>query len=688
MRDMIYDIETYPNVFTIAFKDTKTHKTRVFEMSDWVNDWAEFKAFAKECANGMTRWVGFNNYAFDYPVVHYMLANFKVGTSGSELARQAKIKATRLIECSKEEKHLQMIWDNNHIVPQVDLFKIHHFDNVARATSLKVLEFNMQSHVVEDLPYHHEKVLTKEERDVLVKYNLHDVDQTYQFYLKSADMIAFREKLSKKYSRNFLNHNDTKIGKDFFIMELEAAGVKCYTFGEDGRKPIQTKRPVIAIKDVIFPYIRFQRPEFRAVLRWLQRQRITQTKGVFTELTDFHEISDYIDHDEIKLKIRGKTGKVQSKNLRTIKFPTELVTLDEKILYAKSKYEVVSVELSHLHVVVDGFKFDFGTGGIHGSVDSTIVCADGDNEIIDDDVISLYPSIGIANGLFPKHLSNKFCEIYAQLKKDRVGYAKGTPENAMLKLALNGVYGDSNNQFSPFYDPQYTMAITVNGQLMLCMLAEMLMTVPSVKVIQINTDGVTYKVKSSDVEKTEALKKEWENITKLDLERADYSRMFIRDVNNYIGEYTDGKLKRKGAYEYEIDWHQNHSSLVVQKAVEAHLTKDTPIREFIESHDDVYDFMLRTKIPRTSRLMCGDVQVQNVTRYYMSTDGGALTKIMPPLPKNPDKERHIGVNKGFKATPMNTMGEVINIDHTWYIERAEALTTPLISGAFNDLMNS
>jgi len=48
----------------------------------------------------------------------------------------------------------------------------------------------------------------------------------------------------------------------------------------------------------------------------------------------------------------------------------------------------------------------------------------------------------------------------------------------MLKLALNGTFGDSNNIYSVFYDPQFTMAITVNGQLMLCMLAERLMTIP------------------------------------------------------------------------------------------------------------------------------------------------------------------------------------------------------------------
>ena len=54
-------------------------------------------------------------------------------------------------------------------------------------------------------------------------------------------------------------------------------------------------------------------------------------------------------------------------------------------------------------------------------------------------------------------------DVYNQRKS----FAKGTAENAMLKLALNSVYGDSNNKYSVFYDPKYTMNITINGQLSL-----------------------------------------------------------------------------------------------------------------------------------------------------------------------------------------------------------------------------
>jgi hypothetical protein len=648
MKDLIWDIETYPNVFSICFYNPEKDAIRMFEMSDWKNDWKDFQKFTNNCSNGFVRWVGFNNYYFDYQVIHACLQKFKMGEfKGADIARFAHQKANELIRSSKDEKFTSIVWDNNHIVPQVDLFRIHHFDNVARATSLKVLEFNMRSDTIEDLPFDPQIPLTAEQRLVLLKYNEHDVRETYKFYLKSLDMIKFREELSLKYNKNFLNFNDTKIGKEYFIMELEKAGVNCFKIDDDGRKPIQTKRDKIRINDIIFPYVKFERPEFNAVLEWLREQTITQTKGVFTELDDLGNLAQYA-------------------NLKTVK-----------------------KKIKNLNCIVDGFQFDFGTGGIHGSINPTIVEEDDNFALLDFDVTSLYPSIAIVNQVYPKHLTRKFCDIYGQMKKDRVSYPKGSPENAMLKLALNGVYGDSNNQFSPFFDPQYTMTITINGQLLLCMLAEKLMEISGVKLVQINTDGVTVKVPRSKIAEIEAANKKWMELTKLDLERADYKRMFIRDVNNYIGEYTNGKLKRKGAYEYEIGWHQNHSALVVQKVVEEHLVKGTSVPDLINYHmimGQVHDFMLRTKVPRTSRLMWGDTKIQNTTRYYMSKTGRQLTKIMPPLAKNPGKERPIKIHDGWKVTHMNTMREVSDIDPRWYIEEAEKLVAPLYDGMLNEMM--
>jgi hypothetical protein len=48
---------------------------------------------------------------------------------------------------------------------------------------------------------------------------------------------------------------------------------------------------------------------------------------------------------------------------------------------------------------------------------------------------SYYPSLAIANGLYPEHLGEAFVKVYADMKNDRTSFKKGTPENAMLKLA-------------------------------------------------------------------------------------------------------------------------------------------------------------------------------------------------------------------------------------------------------------
>ncbi|MGL4203784.1 MAG: hypothetical protein ACRCTT_20355, partial [Enterobacter roggenkampii] len=181
------------------------------------------------------------------------------------------------------------------------------------------------------------------------------------------------------------------------------------------------------------------------------------------------------------------------------------------------------------------------------------------------------------------------------------------------------------------YDPMYTMKITINGQLSLCMLVEQLIKVPGLRMIQCNTDGITFHCPIEYVDHAHNLRLWWEQLTKLELEEVRYSRFFIRDVNNYIAEYEDGHLKRKGAYEYKREWHKDHSALVVVKAVEAHLVRGEDIAAFIFSHTDPFDFMIRGKVNRDCSLHMVyqngyQEQLANTIRYYVSNTGGALIK--------------------------------------------------------------
>jgi len=404
-RDFIFDIETYPNVFTLAVEHVDSDLQWMFEISDWRNDAQEIIQFLHWLSSGNCRMVGFNNIGFDYPVLHDLV---KIG---KPTAKTLYDKAMAIINSqNSDNRWAHQVFPSDRYVEQIDLFKIHHFDNKARMTSLKVLEFNMRSDNIEDLPFPVGTVLNQAQCEVLKTYNKHDVAQTKKFYFETLEMIEFREELTTKYSKDFMNHNDTKIGRDFFIMKLEQSGVQCFEYGANGRQPRQSPRPQLALKDCILPWISFTTPEFNQMLEWLKQQVITETKGVFKGLT----------------------------------------------------------------TRVNGFEFVFGLGGIHGSIENKVYTATDKMMIIDADVSSMYPNIAIQNRFYPEHLGVTFCNIYKDLYEQRKSHAKGTTENAMLKLALNGVYGDSNNKFSVFYDPKFTMSITLNGQLLLCLLAETL----------------------------------------------------------------------------------------------------------------------------------------------------------------------------------------------------------------------
>ena len=682
--DWVYDIETYPNCFTFTAVCADNSRTHVYECSSRKNDVSQLFEFLDMLHDKRHRMVGFNNKGFDYPVLHELLEvrAKAVTVSGKAVAKKAYKVAQDLISVQAEHNNSRL----KEYVKQVDLFKIHHFDNKARATSLKMIEFNMKSDSIEDLPFPVGTELTDGEIDVLLKYNMHDVVKTLDFYNISLNSIRFRDELSKKYKRDFTNHNDTKIGKDYFIMQLEKTMPdSCYKKDTTGKKVInQTKRPLIAIKDCLFTYYDFQRPEFQAIFNWFKKQTITETKGVFSDITadKLDRVSMFADMNVMRKKFKADQI---DEELAVFKAAYPAGWIDKVELKAKKKgqptysYWYCWDEAETLNVVVDGFRFDFGTGGIHGSVSSCIVAESDTHQIIDADVSSMYPNIAIANRVFPEHLTDRFCDIYKDVYEQRKSYPKASAENAMLKLALNGVYGDSNNQYSPFYDPQYTMTITINGQLSLCLLAEKLLTIEGLSLVQVNTDGVTVLCPRNMMDKYNAICEAWQQQVGLQLEYASYSKMIIRDVNNYLAFYTDGKVKRKGSYQYEgLGWHQNQGGLVIPMAAEAKMIYGTDIKDFVQNHKDMYNFMLRTKVPRNSKLMLvmedgSEIQQQNICRYYACKDGGKLVKIMPALVEG-GEDRRLSIDSSWNVKTCNNIKDFGNdIDYDYYIAEAEKL---------------
>ncbi len=690
-----YDFETYPDIFTAAFEHITTGEKWFFEISEERNDHTEFCDFIYMLSDNCASMVGYNNIGFDYPILHMIV------TQGVNDYYTIFEKCQAIINSFNPWDHV--VWESKWLVNQIDLYKIHHFDNNARRTSLKVLEFNMRSHNIEDLPFTPAQPVGRHNFPVLRHYNKHDVTETIKFYWHTVGALEMRAELSAKHNRNFTNHNDTKIGKDYFIMKL-GDDICYYRDANNKKHPRQSIRNSINLDDVVFNYIQFDRPEFNGILNYFKAQTITQTKGVFNDVPMTSEQALAADHSTIKV---SAINPVLVKQIVDCTDDTKQRAKEKKALRSAIAYNrpvklsmvyeyMIDPPLhtfkylaSNLNCVVNGFGYDFGTGGIHGSVSSQTVVSDANHIILDIDVKSYYPNIGIKNKLYPEHLGAGFCDVYSDVYDQRVATVKKSPENAMLKLALNGVYGDSNNVYSPFYDPAYTMAITINGQLLLCMLAEKLIACELVEMIQINTDGLTIKIPRALEQWVNEICDWWEKFTLLELERVEYNRMFIRDVNNFIGEFTDGSLKRKGAYAHnrddqgELPWNKDHGGLVIKKAAQAALVDGIDPADFIKSHNDYLDFMFRAKVPRSSCLVGdlngADVPLANITRYYVTDDRGVgLVKIMPPLAKNPTKERRIGICVGWNVAPCNNLSDIcLPINYDYYIQEAHKLIDPL-----------
>jgi hypothetical protein len=322
-----------------------------------------------------------------------------------------------------------------------------------------------------------------------------------------------------------------------------------------------------------------------------------------------------------------------------------------------------------------GLSFKFGLGGLHGSRAKVTYRADDDHEIIDVDVTSYYPTLALANGLAPEHLHDVFGPVYQDLFAMRMATPKKSPDNKALKLSLNGVFGDSGSKHSPFLDVAFMLGITVNGQLLICMLAEPLSAIPGVEIIQVNTDGVTLHAPRSARPQIEAVISWWEQGTRLKLEQTNYSAFWIRDVNNYLAMELDGKVKRKGAYEHEKDWWEDPSALAIARATErcliAGATPEDAIREQYAA--DPWGFLLRVRAKGRDRFEFGGFPIQKTVRYYLSTSGLPLVKIMPPLPGKENMRRN-SIEKGQLVRLANTFnGSLIDVDLDWYTREVAKL---------------
>lgn len=236
-------------------------------------------------------------------------------------------------------------------------------------------------------------------------------------------------------------------------------------------------------------------------------------------------------------------------------------------------------------------------GGLHGAIAQYA----GEGYFINVDVESYYPAEMIAHELLSRNVQDP--SKFKGIRDHRIElkHAKD-PRQKALKLVINGTFGASKDKFNALYDPRQANMVCVNGQLMLIDLMHKLVRDAAAEIIQSNTDGVLIRMPDgfdggpdAFYDRVDDVAYEWEHRTGMGLEFDEFTRVYQKDVNNYVLVAADGSMKTKGAYVKKLG-PLDYDLAVVNKALVEYMVHGVPVEDTIMSDDDLIDYQRVVKV--------------------------------------------------------------------------------------------
>lgn len=256
--------------------------------------------------------------------------------------------------------------------------------------------------------------------------------------------------------------------------------------------------------------------------------------------------------------------------------------------------------------MICGIPHTLAWGGLHGATGEIKYKKDGRQYIVNkpyhgkgiflmSDVTSYYPSLQLRYKFGYRNMGNP--ENFEKIHNENLRFKKMGDKKARLpyKIADNAISGQLKDKQSSLYDPRENNAVTVNGQLLLVDLIEKLE--PHIEaLIQSNTDGILVKLHGiKDYETIDDIVWEWEKRTGMRMEFDIYSKVFQKDVNNYVLVAPDGHTKSKGAYTKDLS-NVDNDLPIINKALNDFMVKEIPVEKTIYDCDKFIMFQKVIKL--------------------------------------------------------------------------------------------
>jgi len=643
MKHWVMDYETLSNCFTGVFEHYKTNETKVFVVHDLRNDFDEFIDFLEQNVTNKEWHISYNGLAFDGQITQYIIDNHYLwkNISACEIANILYKYAQYCIDKSNKKEFMDYPqWKMK--IGQIDLFKMHHWDNPAKRSSLKWIQYSMDWDNILDMPIHHEsEIKTIEEIDTVLEYNINDVRSTKEIFNRSTDLIKLRKELTNTYNINLYSASEPRISKELFGYYMSEK----LNIHKRDLKQMRTYRSVIKFEDIILPYISFTSPEFN--------QLLNRFKAV------------ELDPDNLKGAFKYS---VTYKNVKT-------------------DFGVGGVHGANKN-------------GVYESDEDTVIMSSDVTSFYPNLVIRN----GWAPGHFPaSEFCDQYEWFFEERKKIPKSDPRNYVYKIVLNSTY-GLSNDENSfLYDPELTMRITINGQLSLMMLYVMLVE---RIPGAVPIMQNTDGLETMIPRKYEAKYIEICSEWEKLTNLQLEHDTYQKLIVPDVNNYIGinSYKEvdkdifkslmvsdpemkfkrengkcfvAKTKCKGRFEFKNRaLHKNKSFTVVAKALYNYFVHNIKPEDYIKTNKNVFDYCGQVKAKGSWKFKALSVvkqelhveDVQKTLRYFVSNKGCKIIK------KNTSDEREINVEAGkWLQTIFNEYEEKdfadYNINLNFYLDK-------------------